>query len=283
MNPFENYLLTGQPLSERSLAHYRACLHGWQHWLAGQGWLLEEIGYEHLLFWVKDYRDQGRSPAYINAHLRAIRHYFDYLISEQRLDYNPAASLSIRGVARPIPHGLLERDVLDELYQGYPIGEEKQLRNKVMLGLLVYQALTMGDLLPLTAAHLPLSEGVVKVPASVRNEARTLKLEAGQMIPLHTYLSGLAPGQLLFTDAGSIRQLSNRLGWLMGELRLINAQVRNASQLRQSVITEWLKIKDIRYVQQWAGHRYVSSTQRYQTSQLVSLQADLNRFHPLGE
>lgn len=281
MNTFESYLLTVPKLRPKSVALYQFSLDQWQTWLQAQGLVAETSNYTHLLWFIQACGEKGYQKRYINGHLRAIRHYFNYLIQEQRIDYNPAANLHIRGVQRTIPHGLLDRDALDHLYEAYLSSNEKKLRQQVMLGLLVFQAVTMGELLQLHPAHIQLSKGLLQLPGGSRSEERTLKLEAPQMIPLQTYLSTLPFGQPLFTDVGNEQQLSNRLYWLMSELRFIHPGVKNASQLRQSVITEWLKVKDIRYVQQWAGHRYVSSTERYQTQDLATLQSDLNRFHPL--
>ncbi len=48
-----------------------------------------------------------------------------------------------------------------------------------------------------------------------------------------------------------------------------------------SVIAQWLRAKDLRVVQYLSGHKYVSSTERYQASHLSALQAELAHFHPL--
>ncbi len=64
-------------------------------------------------------------------------------------------------------------------------------------------------------------------------------------------------------------------------LRRLNTKYKNTVQLRQSVITEWLKKKELRTVQYMAGHKYVSSTERYQTSNLEDLKEALNKHHPL--
>jgi integrase/recombinase XerD len=281
MNNFDTYLLTVQQLSARSQAAYRSYLAHWQAWVSQQGLVVESLTYADLLLFMQACQAKGYHKSHINSHLRVIRYYFDYLMSIQGLAYNPATNLYMRGIKRGIPQGLLDRDALDQLYEAYPTAGEKKLGNKVLVGLLVFQAPTLSELLQLHPTHIQLSKGLIDLPGSTRREERSLKLEASQMIPLQTYLSLLAGEQPLFTDRGSEKQLGNRLMGLMAELRLINPEVRHASQLRQSVITEWLKIKDIRYVQQWAGHRYVSSTERYQTQNLAALQADLNRFHPL--
>ncbi|WP_222943951.1 hypothetical protein [Pedobacter sp. N36a] len=60
-------------------------------------------------------------------------------------------------------------------------------------------------------------------------------------------------------------------------------QVLHFCQIFYSVITEWLKEKDLRTVQYMAGHKYVSSTERYQTTTLEDLKEALNKHHPLNK
>ncbi|MXV15617.1 integrase [Hufsiella ginkgonis] len=64
-------------------------------------------------------------------------------------------------------------------------------------------------------------------------------------------------------------------------LQRIDPKVKNAMQIRQSVITEWLKEKNLRIVQYMVGHKYVSSTELYKTTNLENLKEALNKFHPL--
>ena len=45
-------------------------------------------------------------------------------------------------------------------------------------------------------------------------------------------------------------------------LKRIYPEIKNAGQIRQSVITHWLKTHNLREVQYMAGHRWVSSTDR---------------------
>ena len=59
-------------------------------------------------------------------------------------------------------------------------------------------------------------------------------------------------------------------------------QITTARQIRQSVITAWLKTKNLRTVQYMAGHRYVSSTERYQENNLEDLYNQLEKLHPLS-
>jgi integrase/recombinase XerD len=85
----------------------------------------------------------------------------------------------------------------------------------------------------------------------------------------------------LFTGRKDIENLQNTLLHLNHALRRIDPKVKHAIQVRQSTITEWLKEKDLRTVQYMAGHRYVSSTERYKVSNLEDLKEALNKYHLL--
>ncbi len=281
MNPFEQYLRTVKRHTERSIALYQGYLAKFEDWQQQQGLTIQQISYAHLLLYIQDCTRQGYEKRYLNDHLRAIRYGFESLIEQQILVYNPANHLTIRGVGQRIPHDLLDRDALDHLYTAYPTQGGDHLANKVLLGLLVFQALTTQELLPLLASHIDIQKGQIELIGHARRSPRTLPLEASQILPLHQYLIHLPAHQSLFSPSGHYYHIRNQLWALMEALRAINPAVKHALQLRQSVITHWLKIKDIRLVQQWAGHQHISSTERYQATNLATLQADLNRFHPL--
>ena len=69
---------------------------------------------------------------------------------------------------------------------------------------------------------------------------------------------------------------------LYRQLRKIHPDFKSVSQIRQSIITQWLTSEDVRLVQEKAGHRYVSSTERYEQINPEDLQARVEKHHPLG-
>jgi integrase/recombinase XerD len=85
----------------------------------------------------------------------------------------------------------------------------------------------------------------------------------------------------LFISMGGSENIKNSLHHLGRALKKIDPAYRDPNQLRQSVITAWLKEKNLRVVQYMAGHRYVSSTERYKTTNLEDLKEALAKFHPL--
>ena len=51
--------------------------------------------------------------------------------------------------------------------------------------------------------------------------------------------------------------------------------------IRSTVIAEWLKTNDVRIVQYMAGHRWVSSTEKYNLANVEALKESLKKHHPL--
>lgn len=70
-------------------------------------------------------------------------------------------------------------------------------------------------------------------------------------------------------------------GFMQRQLRELNKKVTNAKQVRSSVITHWLKQHHLRQVQYMAGHKYVSSTERYQLSNIDDLKNAVQEHHPM--
>ena len=65
-------------------------------------------------------------------------------------------------------------------------------------------------------------------------------------------------------------------------IRRTNPEMLHPKQIRSSVIAYWLKTHNLRQVQYMAGHKYVSSTERYQSNNLENLQSRLEQCHPLN-
>ncbi|MEM7393068.1 MAG: integrase, partial [Verrucomicrobiota bacterium] len=55
----------------------------------------------------------------------------------------------------------------------------------------------------------------------------------------------------------------------------------DTKQIRASVITNWVRKYNLREAQYLAGHRYVSSTERYQKVDPKNLKKAISQYHPL--
>jgi len=277
---------------------------------------VKEIQYQDLLQFVIYCKSEGRNPRNINLILTGVRHYFDML----QLTPNPATGLYLRGEKQAIPHDLLDPNELHQLYEQYPVYNERTQRNKVITGLYVYQGITTDELKKLESHHINLKEGKLHIPGTKQTHnkggrrSRILKLKANQILELQEYLQITRPKivedirtgerlkhsnqsrparkpkvikeaslqQQLFISLNGSEYIKNSIVRLMEDLRKINDRVQNGVQIRKSVIVNWLKEKDIRQVQYMAGHSSISSTERYRAANLEELEEALKIHHPLA-
>jgi len=93
--------------------------------------------------------------------------------------------------------------------------------------------------------------------------------------------TGKSTDQLLLS-LGKSDNLHGTLYKLTKELKSLNQSFTDIKQLRTSVIIHWLKQYNLRKTQYLAGHKYISSTERYVQDDLESLHETVNNFHPFS-
>ena len=145
-----------------------------------------------------------------------------------------------------------------------------------MLNLLIYQGITTAELVNLEIHDLDLIRNFIEIKRSRKGEYRRLNLNNNQVESLKFYLKVHRPEllksssqqteQLFITTGKSTKksQLNNTIQKLIKRLKMEHLYFINARQIRGSRISLWLQEKNLREVQQLAGHRYISSTERYQ-------------------
>lgn len=220
--------------------------------------------------------------------------YFDYLKEENHRLENIIRDINIKGVKQEVLHNILTQDELEDLYYSYQTETGNPLtrkRNKIMLGLLVYQGLATQNLQQLQVENVQLYKGKIDMPGTKKSNGRLLELKPWQLMELMEYINEVRPKILeqtnketeqLFLPLGSSLKLQNSLSKITKELKETNHNFIDAKQIRTSVIVSWLKQHNLRKVQYLAGHRYISSTERYQQDDLESLHKTINTFHPFS-
>jgi integrase/recombinase XerD len=257
-------------------------------WMEKEGLQEPETTYNDLLVFIDFCRMENKSKKHINTMLRSIRNYYDYLKSTGEAIINPATNLYVKGVMHKLPHDILSLESLEEIYHSYLVIDNRSKRNKIILGILIYQGLTTDGLMKLTTHHVKLQEGKIFVPGSRCSNSRKLELKPFQVMDLHEYINRIRPGLIikptdqLFISMEGCVNMKNSLHHLFRALKRINPGVKNAKQIRASVITAWLKTNNLRQVQYMSGHRYIGSTERYQLNNLEGLKDQVDKYHPLG-
>ena len=254
------------------------------------------IDYKMFLKFIKYLQRKNTTKKTIKHKIGTIKIYFKYLQSENYRIDNPIENINIKGVKRTINYNLLEADELEDLYYSYETENIKDSyhkltakRNKIIVGLLVYQGLNTSELIKLELEDLQLYKGKIYIKSGARSNSRTLELKSWQVIEFLEYIKEIREEIITRKSLETNRifipnnaRLGNTVLAIMKKLKSYNQKVNNIHQIRASVITNWLKKYNLRQVQVLAGHRYISSTERYLQDDLESLHEVVNNFHPIN-
>ena len=283
------------------------------NWLDTQNIEAEQASYNDVVAYVNDKKKQGNKPRTLQILTNTLNHFYRFLQSEYHLPENPVSNVQIKGIKRRVLQEILTPEELETIYKsfsteiirpslppsgerkgGYPPQQNNELarkRNKIILGLVIYQGLRTEELAKLELQDLQLREGKITIHGAKRTEGRTLKLEAHQIYDLMDYIH-LVRKQILeatgkqsnkvFISVGTSLNFSNMMQKLTKSLQVQHKKVKDMKHIRTSVITNWLKVHNLRKVQYMAGHRYVSSTEAYQINNIEELQDDIKRYHPIS-
>ncbi|MGB3464456.1 MAG: tyrosine-type recombinase/integrase [Cyclobacteriaceae bacterium] len=287
---FENYLKS-KGFTKKSIANRLKTINLYRQWIEQENLEIEQITYNDLLLFMKYSQKVGRTQKTINHYLIVVRHFYDHLMETGKTATNPATGIEVKGVKRKVLYHILEAHELNQLYNQFSDESLKGIRDKVMLGLLVYQGLQTSELARLEVKDIKLREGKIDVAGSVNSNGRILKLESHQVMDMYDYVLQTRPkiiaeskqetDKLLISESGGT-QISNFMSRMMKKLKKVNPSIQNANQIRASVITKWLKTKNLRETQYLAGHRYISSTESYLQNEMEGLKEEVQLYHPLG-
>ena len=276
-------------------------------WAEKENVQIEQVSYSDVLHYIQGKRNHVKQRT-VSTNVNSIKHYFNFLaLTDQRLE-NPTTQIQIKGVKRKMLYDILSKQELESLFNNFEIPGENSKdknqnwfktsllaseRNKVILGLMIYQGLGTTELGRLTEKDLKLREGKIFIAGTRRSNERELKLEAHQVLDIMEYTlktrqeilnlkKNNSQSDSLFVSVGESYQFRSIINKLIKKLNKQSSKVTSVLQIRTSVITHWLKIHNLRQVQHMAGHRYVSSTEAYFVNDLDDLQEDIGKFHPIG-
>lgn len=273
-------------------------------WLDHQMMEAEMVEHRDLLGYIKYLQKREVEQITIERYINAIRLFYQFNVSTGSIKTNPTSRIKIQGVKRKKLYHTFTSEELHQIYNGYnpekiskPKGRSQkehlliEKRNKVILGLYVYQGVQSSELYRLEVEHIKLREGTIEVPGTKRSNTRILQLESHQVLDIYDYvlqvrkdilgISKQQTEQLFISPKGGTDQ-SNYVSALMRELKRHNKLIVNAQQLRTSVIVKWLKQYNLIEVQQRAGHRFVSSTEAFLVNETDGLAEEISQYHPLG-
>ena len=248
--------------------------------------------YAQIVNYIGVIRKKYSNPQTIGRILQSIKAYYSYLCFKGIRVDNPSKSIILRDKrSRDIQlQDLFSTEELEALLtakkERYP---NLDYRNKVLISLLIYQALKPGEIELLECHEINLEQGTIYIKASAKNNSRTLGLKANQILLFKKYLEEIRV-KLVKDNPTNLFIIGQRKSPMLGEditkhikrnYNIYPPRKVNALSIRQSVITNLLKQNnDLRLVQVFAGHKYPSTTEKYKQNNVEALQTALQIYHP---
>ena len=253
----------------------------------------ETASHKDIVNHIGNLRNRYSNPKTINRILASIKAYYTYLASTGKRKDNPAKSIRLRDKQnRDIQlQDLFTTEELENLLHRKERYNLLTIRNKILTGLLIYQALLPNELETITINDINLEQGTIHLKSQSKTNGRTLQLKPTQIMVLYQYVQEIRiklnknpqNEKLLIGKTGNPMPAEDITKHIKRSFKGIYSPRKvNCQTIRQSVITNLLKAgNDLRIVQVFAGHKNPSTTEKYKQSNMEALKTAIQQYHPL--
>jgi site-specific recombinase XerD len=295
MKTFKDYLKTRYRYNQESLARKEREVSLWQK-LCNKHQKLETLNTSDILQLVQ-IQKQNYCIQVVNAHLHSLEQYYFFLIEIGKRKDHPIKNFRIKIDPSPLLKTFLSEKELRHIYENFPdkghYGGKFNLyaqRNKIIVGLMIFQGLESGVLRTLTLENINLQKAEIHIPKTSESKLRPRKLplESIQIIDIQNYLNHTR-GEIIkllkapYNEQKLFPQSHNtKYGRTVISIRKIiqkEFKVSSLKQLRNSRIVLWLKMHNLREVQYKSGYKSLASLEKYKQNELESLKEAVSKYH----
>ncbi len=249
------------------------------------------LNYADITEYINSLRKSKTEATQISPILSAIKRYYDYLLETGQRQDHPCRNFKLRRKKKPIQlQDLFSPNELEQLMTRENRFFNLELRNKVIISLLIYQALACSELCRLTLNDIDLDAGTIYIKGSPKFAARTLDLKPSQIKLMLDYINTSRKNLLrsatncfLITQRGVAETVDGIHSMIEPLKHLYPERNLNPTTIRQSVIANKLNVskESIEDVQLFAGHKWPSSTEQYKRTDINEQLEKINMWHPL--
>jgi len=262
----------------------------------------EKATYKDILNYIEHLRkNYNLHPKTLRHCLYAVKIYFNYLLATGKRNDHPCSELYLKDkINKQIQvDNLYSSESLEQFFESYQIKKKIHLlnRGKIIISLLIYQGLTVNEIVNLEVENINLDKGeiFIKGPSEITSKSpkqRTLPLQAKQVLLIYNYLKNDRKKLLKYNNKNpnEIKLILGQYGQVIKPhsiSRMINENRKENEKIqpikiRQSVIANLLKREnDTRTVQVFAGHKRATTTIQYKQTELEILQNAIKQYHPI--
>lgn len=293
MESFREYLKTRYNYTDKSLKIKADHVLQYQNHCS-ENQQLSNLSFKELLKIIAIQR-QKYSITTVNNQLHSLRCYFFYQIKLENRKDNPIENFRIKSEKSKLLQGFLSLEEMDFIYENYPAEKKNRnktylIRNKIVLGLMLYQGLSTGTLENLKTSDINLEKAQISVPKTSERKLnpRILPLESVQIIDFYNYLNQSRKelvthikvdtnSDLLFPKRDTSR-MKDVTKMVKNDVQYY-FKIKTLYQFRISRIMLWLKMYNLRQVQYKSGYKCLSSLEKYRQDELESLKQAVEKYH----
>ena len=253
--------------------------------------------YPEIVEYIGVLRKKGMHPKTLRNQLYSIKMYYQWLVDTGQRNDHPCRDLFLKDkINRAIQlETLYTKQELENILNTHraklPLTRN---RDKIVLSLLVHQAITVFEIIHIKIQDIDLNKGTVNLAGCVKTQPRILPLKSEQIMLLNDYMNrtrklllknNKKPSQqdrdtLILSVRGNKMKPISITG--MFKQPMSNGHKITPQKIRQSVIANLLKSgKDLRIIQAFTGHKRISSVEEYRQTGLEELKNVINKHHPL--
>ena len=283
---FKSYLTTEKKSSANTVSSYVRDLTQFDRYLQNEGTALDQVdtgvieGYDSWL------TGKGKSAATVTRSLASLKCFYGWMVSNGRMESNPALQAKSVKVERKLPQVLTSQEV--ELLLSQPqCVDQKGYRDHAMLELLYATGIRVSELISLDVEHVNLAAGFIRCYS--KNKERIIPLYPGAVRAISDYVRNVRPQLAVEGEHALFVNMNGERMSRQGFWKIIKGYQEKAGiktditphTLRHSFAAHLLANgADLRSIQEMLGHSDISSTQIY--TQLVKqhLKSVYNKYHP---
>ena len=290
LDEFMNQLKVERGLAANTIVAYNHDLVGFLDFLKHRGVSAIQISQEDLLSFIAEKRNL-LSPRSLARCLVSIRMFYRFLVSEGKIDSNPARFMGIPKMYQHLPD-VLSRDEVEALLVQPDTHTIPGRRDKAMLELLYATGLRVTELIGLKMGNINLEAGYIRTIGKGSKE-RIIPMGTKAMDSLKEYLRNGRPsffgkdpakaGPYLFLNTRG-RPMTRQGLWKIIRNHALKAGISKTvtpHTVRHSFATHLLEGgADLRSVQIMLGHADISTTQVYTHVARERLKEIHEKYHP---
>lgn len=299
---FLEMMIAERGISKNSLLSYKRDLLDFKNFLLQKKLSERQIFTENIQNFIMDLASNKLAARSINRKISTLKTYYEFLISEGYIDYNPALMIDLPKYQAKLPNCLNDQEIKTLMAYLENDKTPEGLRLKAMISLLYASGLRVSELVGIKYANILINQGANEIKKVFNiigkgNKERAIIINEQAVSAIADYLKireifisdkNSKSSLYLFPSHAGLGCITRQGFALLLKQAALNAGLDPSTisphVLRHSFATHLLHGgASLRVIQELLGHADISTTQIYTHLQTEHLKNTLDNYHPLSK